>query len=84
MYLDGEEERMLRAIVQTAVVAAAAGCPFAGEFCHYRISATCLQVNEQGVTQVEARIVYGGSIVVQIRSRVVLAASEELCAIEPC
>ncbi len=84
MDLDAAEEKMLRAIVQSAVVEAAAGRSFAGEFHHYRISATCLQVNEQGVAQVEAGIVYGGSIVVQIRSRVVLAASEELCAIEPC
>ena len=84
MYLDAAEEKMLRAIVNSAVVAAAAGRSFAGEFRRYRVSAACLQVNEQGVAQVEARIVYGGSIVAQIRSRVVLPMSEEHCAIEPC
>lgn len=62
MYLDGEEERMLRAIVQTAVVAAAAGCAFAGEFCHYRISATLLQVNEHGVAAVAVTIWHSGVI----------------------
>ena len=84
MYLDAAEEKMLRAIVQSAVVAAAAGRSFAGEFRHYRISATCLQVNEQGVAQVEARIVHGSSIVVQIRRGLVLAAREELHAMKPC
>ena len=59
MYLDAAEEKMLRAIVQSAVAAAAAGHPFAGEFRHYRISATRLQVNEEGVAEVEARIVNG-------------------------
>ena len=57
MYLDAAEEKMLRAIVHSAIASAAAGCPFAGEFRHYRISATCLQVNEQGIARVEARIV---------------------------
>ena len=66
MYLDAAEEKMLRAIVQSAVASAAAGRPFAGEFRHYKISATCLQVNEEGVAKVEARIVNGASIVVQI------------------
>ena len=59
MYLDAAEEKMLRAIVHSAVASAAAGRPFAGEFRHYRISATCLQVNEEGVAKVEARIVNG-------------------------
>ena len=59
MYLDAAEEKMLRAIVHFAVVSAAAGYPFAGEFRHYRISATRLQVNEEGVAKVEARIVNG-------------------------
>ena len=57
MFLDAAEEKMLRAIVQSAVDSAAAGCPFAGEFRQYRISATRLRVNEDGVAQVEARIV---------------------------
>jgi len=38
MYLDAAEEKMLRAIVQSAVVSAAAGRPFVGEFRHYKIS----------------------------------------------
>jgi len=50
---------MLRAIVQSAVASAAAGHSFAGEFRHYRISAARLQVNEEGVAEVEARIVNG-------------------------
>ena len=55
MYLDAAEEKMLRAIVHSAIASAAAGCPFAGEFRHYRISATCLQVNERGIARVEVR-----------------------------
>ena len=57
MYLDTAEEKMLRAIVQSAVASAAAGRPFAGEFRHYRISATRLQVNEEGIAEVEVRVV---------------------------
>lgn len=60
MYLDGEEERMLRAIVQSAVVAAAAGCPFAGEFHHFVVRATRLQVNEHGVAKVTVTIWHRG------------------------
>ena len=56
MDLDGEEEKMLRAIVQSAVVAAAAGRPFAGEFRHFVVRATRLQVNEQGVAAVAVTI----------------------------
>ena len=74
MYLDAAEEKMLRAIVQTAVAFAAAGCPFAGEFRHYKISATRLQVNEEGVAKVEARIVHRVSAGAQIRWGLVLAA----------
>jgi len=59
MYLDAAEEKMLRAIVQSAVASAAAGRPFVGEFRHCRIRATRLQVNEEGVAEVEARIVNG-------------------------
>src|SRR5262245_22747750 len=62
MFLDAAEEKMLRAIVQTAVASAAAGHPFAGEFRHYRISAARLQVDEEGVAQVEARIVAGSAL----------------------
>ena len=57
MDLDAAEEKMLRAIVQTAAAEAAAGRSFAGDFRHYRISATRLDVNEDGVAQVGARIV---------------------------
>ena len=46
MYLDAAEEKMLRAIVQSAVAVAAGGRPFVGEFRHYVISATRLQVND--------------------------------------
>ena len=74
MYLDAAEEKMLRAIVQSAVASAAAGHPFAGEFRHYRISATRLQVNEEGVAKVEARIVHRVGAGAQIRWGLVLAA----------
>ena len=67
MYLDAAEEKMLRAIVQSAVVEAAAGRSFAGEFHRYVISASCLQVNEHGIAHVEARIVHRVSTGVQIR-----------------
>ena len=67
MYLDATEEKMLRAIVQSAVTSAAAGHPFTGDFRHFKISATRLRVNEEGVAQVEARIVYRLSTWVQIR-----------------
>ena len=57
MFLDAAEEKMLCAIVQSAVASAATGRPFAGIFRRHRISATRLRVNEDGVAQVEARIV---------------------------
>ena len=62
MYLDAAEEKMLRAIVQSAVVAAAVGRPFAGEFHHFVVRATCLQVNEQGVAAVAVTIWHSGVI----------------------
>jgi hypothetical protein len=74
MYLDAAEEKMLRAIVHFAAVSAAAGRPFVGEFRHYKISATRLQVNEEGVANVEARIVNRVSAGAQIRWGLVLAA----------
>ena len=74
MYLDAAEEKMLRAIVQSAVAAAAAGRPFAGEFRHYRISATRLQVNEEGVAKVEARIVDKFGVVSQEHREIFLIA----------
>ena len=57
MYLDAAEEKMLRAIVHSAVASAAAGHPFAGEFRHYRISVVRLQLNADGIAKVVARIV---------------------------
>ena len=60
MDLDAAEEKMLRAIVQSAVVEAAAGRSFAGDFRHYRISATRLDVNEDGVAQVAVTIWHRG------------------------
>jgi hypothetical protein len=77
MYLDAAEEKMLRAIVHYAIASAAAGRPFAGEFRHYRISASCLQVNEHGIALVEARIVHNVGAVVQIYWQLVLATREE-------
>jgi hypothetical protein len=63
MYLDGEEERMLRAIVQSAVVAAAAGRPFAGAFHRFLVRVTCLQVNEQEMVALAVAIWYRGRMV---------------------
>ena len=57
MFLDAAEEKMLRAIVQSAVASAAAGYPFAGTFRQYRISAARLRMNEAGIAEVEAWIV---------------------------
>jgi hypothetical protein len=76
MYLDAAEEKMLRAILQSAVVSAAAGHSFVGEFRHYRISATCLRVNEQGVARIEARIVSGVGIAIHSYEGMVLAARD--------
>jgi hypothetical protein len=77
MYLDTVEEKMLRAIVQSAVLAAAAGRTFAGEFRHHKISAACLQVDDKGMAEVEARVICGVETVVQICWRMVLAARAE-------
>jgi hypothetical protein len=77
MYLDAAEEKMLRAIVRSAVVAAAAGRSFAGEFRQYGINATRLRVNDKGMAEVEARVVCGVETVVQISWRPVLAARAE-------
>ena len=80
MYLDGEEERMLRAIVQSAVVAAAAGRPFAGEFHHFVVRATCLQVNEQGVAAVAVTIWHRGRMVADARCVVSRAVGDDVVA----
>jgi hypothetical protein len=77
MYLDATEEKMLRAIVYSAIVAAAAGRSFAGEFHRYRINATRMRVNDKGMAEVEARVVCGVGSVVQICWRLVLAARAE-------
>jgi len=74
MYLDVAEEKMLRAIVRSAIASAAAGRPFVGEFRQFRVYATCLQVNEEGVAKVEARIVHRVSAEAPIRCGRVLAA----------
>ena len=74
MYLDAAEEKMLRAIVQSAVASAAAGHPFAGAFRHYRISAARLQVNAEGIAKVEARIVNGFGVAAQEHREILLAA----------
>lgn len=74
---------MLRAIVQSAVASAASGRSFAGKFRRCMISATRLQVNDQGVAQVEASIVYGVGTVFEIRWGIVLAAREERYAVNP-
>lgn len=66
MYLDAAEEKMLRAIVQSAVVAAAVGRPFAGEFHHFVVRATCLQVKEQGVAAVAVTIWHSGVILARV------------------
>lgn len=84
MDLDVAEEKMLRAIVQTAVAEAAAGRPFAGEFRCYRISAARLRANGGRVTQVEARISHGAGSVVRMRWRWISATRAELHANRPC
>ena len=77
MYPDAAEEKMLRAIVQSAVASAAAGCPFAGEFRYYRISATRLQVNESGVAKVAVRTLDRVGAAVQIFQGSVLADRQD-------
>ncbi len=76
MYLDGEEERMLCAIVQSAVVAAAAGRPFAGQFHSFTVSATCMHVSENGIAIVGATIHQGGIAFTRGRCAVALLESE--------
>jgi hypothetical protein len=83
VYLDAAEEKMLRAIVDTAVVSAASGRPFAAEFRHYRISATRLRVDEEGVAKVEARILHGDGPLLQIHCRLVPAIRRDLHAVKP-
>ena len=56
MFLDAAQEKMLRAIAQSAVASAAAGCPFAGDFRDYSINAIRLQVDDQGAAHVQVSI----------------------------
>lgn len=72
MYPDAAEEKMLRAIVQSAVVAAAAGRPFSGEFHRFAINAACLQLNTQGVAEVGATICRRGITLARLRCTVAL------------
>jgi hypothetical protein len=76
MYLDGEEERMLRAIVHSAVVAAATGHPFSGEFHRFAVNASCLQVNENGVAEVGATIGRRGITLARLRCTVARSQSQ--------
>jgi hypothetical protein len=80
MDLDGEEERMLCAIVQSAVVAAAAGRPFAGAFHHFVVRATCLQVNDQGMAVLAVAIWHRGRMVADARCVVSRAAGDDVVA----
>jgi hypothetical protein len=80
MDLDGEEERMLCAIVQSAVVSAAAGRPFAGAFHHFVVRVTCLQVNEQGVAKVAVAIWQRGRMVADARCAVSRAVGNDVVA----
>ncbi len=80
MYLDAEEERMLRAIVQSAVVAAAAGCPFAGAFHRFVVRVTCLQVNDQGMAALAVAIWHHGRVVADARCVVSRAVCDDVVA----
>jgi hypothetical protein len=84
MYLDAAEEKMLRAIVHSAVVEAAAGRSFVGEFHKYAISASCLHVNEQGCAQVDVSIARAGRILIQMRCPAIPVTDEERRHEESC
>jgi hypothetical protein len=81
MYLDAAEEKMLRAIVRSAVAEAAAGRPFRGTFRGILITAGGTRGNKYGIAQIEASIVQGVSTVIKICSGAVLGTSLELDAI---
>ena len=66
MYLDAAEEKMLRAIVQSAVAEAAAGRPFHGTFRGILVRARGIPADEYEVARIEARIVQELSTVVKI------------------
>ena len=81
MYLDSAEEKMLRAIVRSAVAEAAAGRPFRGTFRGILITARGTRGNESGIAQIEARVIQGVSTVIKICSAPVLVTSAERDAI---
>ena len=83
MYLDAAEERMLWAIVQSAVVAAAAGYPFFGEFHRFAVRASCLCVHEHGVAEVRVTICRTGMRLVQLTCGVALFAGEMPAYVPP-
>jgi hypothetical protein len=68
MYLDAAEEKMLRAIVRSAVAEAAAGRPFRGTFSGILITAGGTRRNEYGIAQIDVRIAQGVSTVIKICS----------------
>jgi hypothetical protein len=70
MDLDAAEEKMLRAIVQSAVIAAAAGQPFAGEFHRFAVRASCLHVDQHGVAEVGATICRRGILLARVSCNV--------------
>lgn len=73
MDLDGEEERMLRAIVQTAVVAAAAGRPLpASSITSWFVRPACRSTS--GVAKVAVAIWHRGRMVADARCVVSLDA----------
>ena len=75
MYLDAAEEKMLRAIVQTAVVEAAAGHPFNGVFRGVLVSARRFGCGIEVVAaEYEPRIILSVGRFVQIRRWCVVAA----------
>jgi hypothetical protein len=80
MCLDGEEERMLRAIVQSAVVAAAAGRSFAGAFHHFVVRVTCLRANDQGTAALAVAIWHHGRMVANARCVVSHAVGDDFVA----
>lgn len=58
MDLDTAEEKMLRAIVQTALADAASGHPFSGRFRGFTISASPLAKKSDQWVRVEVRIAH--------------------------
>ena len=80
MYLDAEEERMLRAIVQSAIVAAAAGRSFAGAFHHFVVRADYLHVNDHGMAALAVAIWHHGRMVADARCVVSRAFGDDVVA----